>query len=329
MMRQPGFWHHGGGGMLPGLLSPAAALTAVLTARRLARPGWLAPVPVICCGNATVGGAGKTVVASALASRLGARGLTVHMLTRGFGGAARGLVRVDLDRHRADEVGDEPLLLARIAPTWVSRDRALSAKAAVAAGAGLLIMDDGMQNPTLCKTLSLLVVDGATGFGNGRLLPAGPLREPVAACAARAGAVVMIGEDQTGARGLLPPGLPVLQAHQQPAAGIEAWRGKRAVAFAGIGHPAKFFAMLRQAGVTLLETRAFPDHHRYDDADMRRLIARADALGAVLVTTPKDHVRLGGQAARAVSAVGVSLVWEDEAALDALLARALAGGGGG
>jgi tetraacyldisaccharide 4'-kinase len=243
----------------------------------------------------------------------------VHILTRGFGGAARGPLRVDPALHRAADVGDEALLLASIAPTFVSADRAAGAREAVAAGAQALIMDDGMQNPGLVKTLSLLVVDGATGFGNGRVLPAGPLREPVVACAARAGAAVLIGQDRKGVRALLPL-LPVLSATLRPAPGIDALRGRRAYAFAGIGHPDKFFAMLAEAGVVLAGTAAFSDHHRYTDAEIDRLIRRAAALGAVLVTTPKDHVRLESAQAGAVTAVGVSLAWDDEQALETLLA---------
>jgi tetraacyldisaccharide 4'-kinase len=279
-------------------------------------------VPVICCGNATVGGAGKTIVASDLAARLAARGLRVHILTRGFGGAARGLVRVDRGQHRSAHVGDEPLLLAAIAPTWVSADRAASARAAIAAGAQLLVMDDGMQNPGLCKTLSLLIIDGATGFGNGRVLPAGPLREPVQACAARAGAAVLIGEDRTGARALLPPSLPVLAAALRPAPQIDALRGRRVLAFAGIGHPSKFFAMLAEAGVVVAGTAAFPDHHEYTEAEIERLIRHAASLDAVPVTTPKDHVRLGAAQAPLVTRIGVSLAWADEASLDIMLACA-------
>jgi tetraacyldisaccharide 4'-kinase len=243
------------------------------------------------------------------------------MLTRGFGGAARGPLCVDPARHRAADVGDEALLLAAIAPTFVSADRVAGARAAVAAGAQALIMDDGMQNPGLAKTLSLLVIDGATGFGNGSVLPAGPLREPVAACAARAGAAVLIGQDRTGARALLPPTLPVLSATLQPAPGIEALRGRRVYAFAGIGYPEKFFAMLTEAGVVLAGTASFGDHHYYSEAEVARLIRRAAALDAVPVTTPKDHVRLDAATAGLVTAIGVSLAWSDEAALDALLAQ--------
>jgi len=317
MMRQPGFWQHGRGGLAALALSPLAALVARTTARRVARPGFRAPVPVICCGNATVGGAGKTIVASELAARFSAQGVRVHLLTRGFGGAARGVVRVDPARHRATEVGDEALLLAAIAPTFVGADRAASARAAVEAGAQLLIMDDGMQNPGLCKDLCLLIIDGTTGFGNGCVLPAGPLREPVAACAARAGAAVLIGEDRTGAA---PPSLPVLKASLRPSPEIEALRGRRAYAFAGIGHPAKFFGMLADAGVVLAGTAAFGDHHFYSEAEISQVIRRASALDAVPVTTPKDYIRLSAAQASMVTRVGVSLVWDDEAALNAVLA---------
>jgi len=316
-MRQPGFWQHGRGGLAALALSPLAALVARATARRVARPGFHAAVPVICCGNATVGGAGKTIVASDLAARFSAQGVRVHLLTRGFGGAARGVVQVDPARHRAAEVGDEALLLAAIAPTWVCADRAASARAAIAAGAQLLIMDDGMQNPGLCKTLSLLIIDGATGFGNGCVLPAGPLREPVTACAARAGAAVVIGENRTGAA----PLRPVLKASLRPAPEIEALRGRRAYAFAGIGHPAKFFGMLAEAGVVLAGTASFGDHHHYSESDVGRLLRSAESLDAVPVTTPKDYVRLDAAQASRVTRVGVSLAWEDEAALDAVLAR--------
>ena len=193
MPHPPRFWRRDG--VLPRLLSPFAAVTAAVTARRVTRPGWHAPVPVICCGNVTVGGAGKTTVALDLGARLVARGQTVHFLLRGYGGTVRGPHRVAAG-DTAAEVGDEALLLAAVAPTWIGADRVASARAAVAAGAEVLVLDDGLQNPGLHKDLSLLVVDGTSGFGNGRVLPAGPLREPVAAGAARCQAAVLIGPDR-------------------------------------------------------------------------------------------------------------------------------------
>ncbi len=323
-MMQPRFWAHRQGGMRAVLLSPLSGVTRLATARRVSRAGFVSGIPVICCGNATVGGAGKTILALDIAARLQARGLDVHFLTRGWGGSARGVVRVDPARHQAGEVGDEALLLASAAPAWVAADRAAGARAALEAGAQVLVMDDGMQNPTLAKTLSLLVIDGGTGFGNGLLLPAGPLREPVAACAGRAGAAVLIGDDRTGAAALLPSRLPVLRARLAPGADVEALRGRRVFAFAGIGHPKKFFAMLSEAGALLIETQPFPDHHPYSEAEAAGLIERAKAMHAVPVTTAKDHVRLGASHQACILQASVSLAWQDAAAFDALLASAVA-----
>ena len=317
-MRAPGFWQTGG--LAAALLSPLGAIYAAAAARRLARPGWRAPVPVLCCGNATVGGAGKTTLALDLGARLAARGVEVAFLTRGYGGRVTTPLRVQPGQHGAAEVGDEPLLLAAVAPTWVCADRAAGARAAVAAGARALVMDDGLQNPTLAKDLSLLVIDGAAGFGNGRIIPAGPLREPVAAAAARCRAAVLIGEDATGAVRLLPGGLPVLRADLQPGPDIAALAERRALAFAGIGRPEKFFAMLTASGAVLAGREAFADHHRYTPAELDRLLAAADRLGAVAVTTPKDAARLTPAQRSRVLVVGVRLAWRDEAALAALLA---------
>lgn len=311
MLSAPLFWRHDG--TLPRLLSPLAAVTAALTARRVARPGWRAPVPVICSGNVTVGGAGKTTVALDLGQRLRARGRAVHFLSRGYGGSERGPHRVAAT-DTAAEVGDEALLLAAVAPTWIGGDRAASARAAIAAGAEILVLDDGLQNPTLEKDLSLLVVDGATGFGNGRVLPAGPLREPLAACAARCQAAVLIGPDLA-----LP--LATLRAHLVPSPEIAALAGRRVLAFAGLAIPGKFFGMLATSGVDLAETRPFPDHHAYVQDELRRLVQDAARLDALLVTTPKDAVRLPAAWRPNVRVVGVTLAWEDPTALEALLAR--------
>jgi tetraacyldisaccharide 4'-kinase len=318
-MRAPEFWRRDG--LWPAALAPAAALYAAATARRLARRGWRAPVPVICCGNATVGGAGKTTLALDLGARLARHGPA--FLTRGHGGRARGVHRVDPARDDARLVGDEALLLAAVAPTFVAADRAAGARAAIAAGAGLLIMDDGLQNPTLAKDLSLLVVDGASGFGNGRVLPAGPLREPVATAASRTAAAVLIGEDRCRAAAALPAGLPVLHAGLRQE-GVEDLAGRPVFAFAGIGFPEKFFAGLRGAGVVVAGTAAFPDHHPYTPAEIAGLLRRAATASAVAVTTPKDAVRLPPGLRDEVRVVGVSLAWEDPAALAVLLGKVAA-----
>lgn len=296
MPRAPAFWARDGG--LARLLSPLEPLTRALTARRVARGGWRAEVPVICCGNVTVGGAGKTTLALDLAARLTAMGVAVHVLLRGYGGAAKGVRRVGPGDDAA-LVGDEALLLAQVAPTWTGADRAASARAAIAAGARVLLMDDGLQNPTLEKDLSLLVIDGAVGFGNGRLLPAGPLREPVAAAAARSEAAVLIGADATGALARLPPGLAVWRAELVQDASIAALAGQRVLAFAGIGRPGKFFEPLAAAGAVVVERVAFPDHHPYSVAEQRALLEKAEALDAVPVTTPKDACTPGSGGAEA------------------------------
>jgi len=321
---QPAFWRFGGSGGW--VLWPASVVVAGVTRRRVARPGWRAPVPVICCGNAGVGGAGKTTLVLDLAQRLRARGVSVHLLTRGHGGSLRGPVRVDPALHGAADVGDEALLLAACAPTWCGGDRAVTARLAVAAGAGALIMDDGLQNPTLEKTASLLVIDGAAGFGNGRVLPAGPLREPVQAACARAAAAVLIGDDTTSALGKLPARLPVLRAHLVPGPQAAALAGTRVVAFAGIGRPEKFFAMLEQAGIELAARLPFADHHVYSSAELAQVHRLAGQLHARPVTTPKDAARIGPELCHGITAIGVSLGWADEAALERLLDEAMAMG---
>jgi tetraacyldisaccharide 4'-kinase len=319
-MRAPDFWARDG--WMPRLLAPAAMVTGRLTARRVARPGWRAPVPVFCCGNASVGGSGKTTVALDLLRRLQSRDLTPHALLRGYGGRATGPLRVDPAHHDAAQVGDEALLLAACAPTWIAADRAAGARAAVAAGAGAIVMDDGLQNPGLLKDCSLLVIDGGAGFGNGRLLPAGPLREPVATAAARCQAAVLIGEDVMSARAALPSGFAVLVASLlQDLDGLRP--GARYIAFAGIGRPEKFFAGLRASGVSLRGTQAFPDHHPYAERDLTRLFEYAAVADAKLVTTPKDAVRLPLAWRKRVDVAGVTLRWEDPWQIEALLNQAL------
>lgn len=317
-MRAPGFWRTGGVPAM--LLSPLGHAYAAVAARRLRRPGWHAPVPVICCGNVVAGGAGKTPVSADIGRRLKARGVAVHFLSRGYGGKAKGPLRVDTAQHDSRMVGDEALLLAEIAPTWVGRDRAASARQAVEAGAEAIIMDDGLQNPTLQKTLSLLVVDGGYGFGNGRVHPAGPLREPIAAGASRCQAAVLMGHDASGARARLPSGLPVLEARMSPGPGALALAGKAVMAFAGIANPARFFDGLAEAGAVLVGREVFADHYPYDDDDIRQLLAEAEALRALPVTTPKDAVRIHPELRAQITVADALLVWADEAALEALLA---------
>lgn len=314
----PEFWARSG--LVPDLLQPLAwAYAAVGAARQAWVHPWRAPVPVICVGNLVAGGAGKTPVAIALARRLRASGVALHLLSRGYGGSLAGPVAVDRARHDATQVGDEALLLAAAAPAWIARDRVAGAKAAVAAGAQCLLLDDGLQNPTLAKDLSLLVIDGAYGLGNGRVLPAGPLREPLRSGLARADAVVLMGEDRGGVMPLLG-GKSVLRARLVPE-NAAAFAGRTVVAFAGIGRPAKFFATLEGGGARLAARHAFPDHHPYRAAELKRLFAEAEATHAVLVTTAKDAVRLPAEWRARVETLSVTAKFDDVAALDRLVER--------
>jgi tetraacyldisaccharide 4'-kinase len=314
----PEFWARPG--LVPDLLQPLAwAYAAAGAARHAWTAPWRAPVPVICVGNLVAGGAGKTPVVIALARRLQASGVALHLLSRGYGGSLAGPVAVDRARHGAAQVGDEALLLAAAAPSWIARDRVAGAKAAVAAGARCLLLDDGLQNPTLAKDLSLLVIDGAYGFGNGRVLPAGPLREPLDSGLARADAVVLMGEDRAGITPLLAK-KPLLRARLVPE-NAAAFAGRTVIAFAGIGRPAKFFATLEGVGARLAARHAFPDHHRYHAAELRRLLSEAETAHAVLVTTAKDAVRLPAEWRGHVEVLAVTAEFDDSAALDHLIDR--------
>jgi len=300
-------------------LAPLGALYGLAGRRRMAAAEpHRAGAPVVCVGNLVAGGAGKTPVGLAVAAALRARGGAVHTLTRGHGGRERGPLLVDPARHGADAVGDEALLLAADFPCWVARDRAAGANAAVAAGAGAIVMDDGFQNPGLFKDVSLVVVDGAVGFGNGRLIPAGPLRERVADGLARADALAILGEDRTGVAALAQ-GLPVLRGRLEPPPDSTGLRGRRVLAFAGIGRPEKFFATLEALGAELAGRVPFADHHPYRPAEVAALLERAAALGALPVTTAKDAVRLPADTRARVHVLPVTVAWEDPGALDRLL----------
>lgn len=322
-MKAPRFWRRKG--VVSALLLPAAALyRAAARARVKKMEAKALPVPVICVGNLTVGGAGKTPTVMALLDYLQARGVAAYCISRGYGGSLYGPVRVEPESHSAAEVGDEPLLIARHAPCWVGKRRLSVATAAVLDGAKVIVMDDGLQNPTIRKDLTLLVVDGGYGFGNGRVLPAGPLREALAEGLAKVDAAVLVGEDMTGALHLLPSSLPVLRAYLAPSGEVGVYRGKKLLAFAGIGRPEKFFATLRALGAELVEAVSFGDHHPYKEEELEKLKRRAEAKQAVLITTEKDAVRLPPAFREHVQTLPVQLRFAEDAALETLLAEMLA-----
>jgi tetraacyldisaccharide 4'-kinase len=331
-MREPAFWWRETG-LAAGLLAPLATFYGAIASSRLARGGHRAGAPVVCIGNLTVGGAGKTPLTLTVARMLKAAGEEPILLSRGYGGKLAGPLRVDMARHRAADVGDEPLLLARIAPTVVARDRVKGAQAAVAAGASVIVMDDGFQNPSLQKSCSVLVVDSRRGIGNGRVIPAGPMRAPLTAQLERADALVVVGTSHAGAcvtADARRRGVPVFHASLEPDAVAVAALGRaRALAFAGIGDPEKLFATLAGAGIAVAATRSFPDHHRYTPAEARSLCEQADREALTLVTTEKDLVRMQGDervaalAARA-RALPVALTLADPAAFLRLLRTRLA-----
>lgn len=320
-MRAPDFWTRRQG--VHSLLAPLGTAYGVGVAlrRRTARP-WRATVPVICAGNLVGGGAGKTPLALALGAHLKGLGRTPHFLSRGYGGTEAGPLRVDPALQTADQVGDEPLLLARTATTWVAGDRAAGARAAMEAGADALVLDDGFQNNQLVQDLSLLAVDGGYGFGNGRVMPAGPLRESLGQGIRRAHGVVLIGTDSAGLGRWLKQATRVDRARLTPVPGpaTDEIAGSDVVAFAGIARPEKFYLTLRGLGCRLVATRNFPDHHPYGEEEIMALVEQAVAENALPVTTAKDAARLTPDARAMVKVLCVALEWYQPEALDQLLA---------
>lgn len=314
-MKTPPFWYKNTHSIQSALLWPISQLYRFGHSLHQARAPapYRAACPVICVGNLTAGGSGKTPSVLALIDLIKAHDLAKnpHILTRGYGGSEKGPLLLDSARHDAWQVGEEPLLLARKAPVIVSSDRAAGARLAVQNGADLIIMDDGLQNPGLIKDLSLVVIDGTSGFGNKQLIPAGPLREPLEAGFARADAFIIIGEDRCNLHALLPADKPVFSAQIKAQSLPDT--GRPYVGFAGLGRPEKFKKTLEDCGLTLSHFESFADHHFYDSGDVQKLRSLAARYGASLITTEKDAVKLPEDFE--VDVLPVCLVWDKETAL--------------
>jgi tetraacyldisaccharide 4'-kinase len=324
-MREPGFWH-GPSSLNAHLLKPLAALYGAVAAQQLRRKGLNAGIPVLCVGNYHVGGAGKTPTVLALAKQLVELGETPVVLSRGYGGKLHGPVRVDPARHAAADVGDEPLMMAEALPVVVSRKRADGVPLARAQGATVILMDDGFQSPAIVKDASLIVIDSARGIGNGQVFPAGPLRAPLRPQLARTDALVIVGTGSAAgqvAAEIAAQGKPVLSAHLKPdEAQVAQLRGRRVLAFAGIGDPTRFFNTLRASGIDVAAERPFADHHPYSQAEIESLVAEAKRDGLTLVTTEKDMARLRDRPQHIVP-FRVTLEFDDPALLRKFVADRL------
>ena len=323
-MRAPKFWDSDGA--ISQVLEPLSWGYAALGRMRwsMAEPFKLA-IPVICVGNLVAGGAGKTPTVLAVERYLARQGIAIHILSRGYGGRRKGPMRVDLDLHTATDVGDEPLLHASVAPSWIARNRVRGAHAAVAAGAQAIVMDDGFQNRSLVKDLSLLVIDGAYGFGNGRVHPAGPLRERPVDGLARADGMVVL-QSSESAVALPDWDIPTFHARLIPDDRALALRGRRVLAFAGIGRPDRFFHTLHEIGAEVVAQHVFSDHHKYREDEVWGLLEQAQKLDALAVTTAKDAVRLPPAARDMVTIVNVTLLIDNAEGFVEMLNRALTAG---
>ena len=330
-MREPAFWYRPPSS-ISRLLMPLGAIYGAITAQRMARTGTRADIPVFCIGNYHVGGAGKTPTTLALAKLLRELGEQPFVVSRGYGGALSGPVRVDPAGHTAADVGDEPLMMAAQVPVIVSRERVEGAALARAQGATVAVLDDGFQNPALIKDASLIVIDAARGIGNGCVFPAGPLRAPLPPQIARTDALIVIGAGKAAdgiATSARTSGASVLRARLVPdQASLDQLRGQRVLAFAGIGDPARFFATLRSSGVDVIEERIFADHHPFTPDEIGRLASAAAAKSLTLVTTEKDMARIRSDVrlqkyADKISAFAVTLAFDDEAKLKEFVAARL------
>ena len=316
-MKTPSFWH--ADGFIPKLLEPLAQLYKCLSfLERSLRSKTKIDIPVLCIGNLVSGGAGKTPIALSIGQKLNVKH-DISFLTRGYGGIEAGPIEVNPDEHSSYEVGDEALLLSEVGPTWVSRNRIAGAIAAKNAGFEIVIMDDGFQHTSLVKTLSFVIIDGPYGFGNGRLIPAGPLREPIYSGLKRADVIVLVGEVNPSIIELLPNNKPLLRASLVPAEMGTQLSNNNVIGFAGIGRPTKFLETLEKMGLNIIDFVAFPDHYRFRESEIRELYEKATEVDAILVTTFKDMKRVPKSVAHLCQPIGITVVWEDESEIQQLL----------
>ena len=317
-MRAPKFWRTDNA--LSRFLEPFGHIVGVITTRRMNKAKPLrVDVPVICVGNLSVGGTGKTPIAASIAANLSNRGKNPAILMRGYGGRLKGPTRVEASIHTINDVGDEALLHTATAPVWVARNRALSALSAIKSGADTLIMDDGHQHNTLAKALTFLVIDGYAGFGNGRITPAGPLREPAESGLARAQVAILMGPAPHRIEEGLAKHIQVLRARLAPGPEWRHLQGRKVIGFAGIGDPEKFLNTLNAAGAHVVAFHPFSDHYGYVDADIQSILDEAFAVDALPVTTEKDAIRLSLDQRQQVNILTVGVEWEDKTKLDRLL----------
>ncbi len=322
-MKAPSWWNDAGG--LSTLMQPLSCIYSYVHGVycHMVTPQKMS-VPVLCVGNVTAGGAGKTPTVMSLAYKLTAMGERPHVISRGYGGSISDMVLVDVTVHNAEDVGDEPLLISNAAPCWIGANRVDSARAAIARGATVLLMDDGFQNPSLIKDMSLIVIDGGYGLGNGRVIPAGPLREKLAEGLKRAGAVLMIGDDVHNIASQLGE-KTLLHAVIEPKSTLEAGDY---IAFAGIGRPQKFYDTLRGLGINLVVTHDFPDHYAYTKGELETLLKEAHSKGATLITTEKDAVKIPKPYRESIAVLPVALEWGRHSDhIDDMLAKLMADGG--
>tara|TARA_Y100001970_G_scaffold293928_1_gene444731 strand:+ start:21023 stop:22006 length:984 start_codon:yes stop_codon:yes gene_type:complete len=312
-MKAPRFWSNRKNWIIPAALSPLAMIYRLsIFVNRLNSKNITCSIPIVCAGNIVTGGAGKTPTAIAIAKLLADMGQTPHFLSRGYRGKISGPTLVDREIHDSSMVGDEALLLAKIAPTWISCDREKGASAATNAGASIIIMDDGHQNHDIIKDLSIIVIDGGFGFGNSRLIPSGPLRESLKSGIIRADAVVIIGQDKYATKEKIKNySLPIIDADIFPVAKDTNIETKSVIAFAGIGRPEKFFDTLDFIGCEIIKKYTFSDHYNYKPKEIDRLASEAEKYSATLVTTEKDWIRIEKNKQNLVMPIPIELKWKD------------------